>query len=202
MILGAFLLLMMVFKIQCRGKMKCYMLDKEKNLTTKLLRHEQTHGKQFLFMPGSSRKGDYGEKYIVDPNGIYLDEHPSIGPGFFRNRIHACLMVEGNAETIVLNEDGDTIRGKWNQEDPISLLKYSGMSAKVIGAAYNPYAFEQFMRAADKVAKEKKQKDVLLVILVIVTIGLGLINAVLVWTTNGNVSKLAGLIANHFGVGG
>lgn len=122
-----FLLLMVIInRIRTNNKVLCYILRKDNIMESSLLPrdNEQKH----VICRGS--------RYTL-PDELMLTEYPNSGLGFIKVRVPCLLFVEDNTESLSI------------AANPLG-LKYSGASAKVIGKAYDPYAFEQFVRAVKK----------------------------------------------------
>ena len=122
-----FLLLMIVINwVKTNNKVLCYILRKDNIMESSLLPRdkEQKH----VICRGS--------RYTL-PDELMMTEYPNSGLGFMRRRVPCLLFVEDNTESLSV------------AANPLG-LKYSGASAKVIGRAYDPYAFEQFVRAVKR----------------------------------------------------
>ena len=140
-----FLLLMIIINwIKTNNKVLCYVLRKDNIMESMLLPRdkEQKH----VICRGS--------RYTL-PDELMMTEYPNTGLGFMRRRVPCLLFVEDNTESLSV------------AANPLG-LKYSGASAKVIGRAYDPYAFEQFVRAVKK--EEEGGPDSKLLISMIINI--------------------------------
>ena len=120
------LLLIIINKVKTKNKVLCYILRKDNILESSLLPRdkEQKH----VICRGS--------RYTL-PDELMMTEYPNSGLGFARTTVPCLLFVEDNTESLSI------------AANPLG-LKYSGASAKVIGRAYDPYAFEQFVRAVKR----------------------------------------------------
>lgn len=122
-----FLLLMVIVnRVRTNNKVQCYILRKDNILESMLLPRdkEQKH----VICRGS--------RYTL-PDELMITDYPNSGLGFIKRAVPCLLFVEDNTESLSI------------AANPLG-LKYSGASAKVIGRAYDPYAFEQFVRAVKK----------------------------------------------------
>lgn len=125
--LVSFLLLMVVVNwFKTNNKVMCYVLRKDNIIESMLLPRdkEQKH----VICRGS--------RYTL-PDELMMTEYPNSGLGFMKRRVPCLLFVEDNTESLSI------------AANPLG-LKYSGASSKVIGRAYDPYAFEQFVRAVKR----------------------------------------------------
>jgi len=120
------LFLVIMNRIRTNNKVQCYILRKDNILESQLLPRdkEQKH----VICRGS--------RYTL-PDELMMADYPSSGLGFVKVRVPCLLFVEDDTESLQI------------AANPLG-LKYSGASAKVIGRAYDPYAFEQFVRAVKK----------------------------------------------------
>jgi hypothetical protein len=153
--------------VKTNNKVLCYILRKDNIMESSLLPRdkEQKH----VICRGS--------RYTL-PDELMMTEYPNSGLGFMRRRVPCLLFVEDNTESLSI------------AANPLG-LKYSGASAKVIGRAYDPYAFEQFVRAVKKEeggGSDNKALIGLVINIVVLLLCLGII--VMVFQNSDKITKI------------
>jgi len=161
------LFLVIINRLRTNNKVLCYILRKDNILESSLLPRdkEQKH----VICRGS--------RYTL-PDELMMADYPNSGLGFIKVRVPCLLFVEDNTESLSI------------AANPLG-LKYSGASAKVIGRAYDPYAFEQFVRAVKKEeggGSDNKALIGLIINIVILLLSLGII--FLVFQSSDKITQL------------
>lgn len=142
------LLLVVVNRLRTNNKVLCFILRKDNIMESMLLPRdkEQKH----VVCKGS--------RYTL-PDELMMADYPNSGIGFVKVKVPALLFVEDNTESLQI------------AANPLG-LKYSGASAKVIGRAYDPYAFEQFVRAVKREEKDGPDNKLLISIIIMIVVAL------------------------------
>jgi hypothetical protein len=142
------LLLVVINRVRTNNKVLCFILRKDNIIESSLLPRdkEQKH----VICRGS--------RYTL-PDELMMADYPNSGLGFIKVKVPALIFVEDGTESLQA------------AANPLG-LKYSGTSAKVIGRAYDPYAFEQFVRAVKREEKEGPDNKLLITIIIMIVVAL------------------------------